>query len=676
MKKLFLAFILLLSFAAQVEAAPKIKYADNVNTRNNTANIVFTSNKKQRVTIVSPVKIGDKRIVVNYNRKKVTVTLRKPYFPKFTTNYNVVDVSLRAYEALSLDTPTGEHQLQSGMLKNEILAARVTDEEREYLLRRFEAKSKAFLYRISIGTQAIQLEGLVTRKFTVSVTTVTGKLVHNEPLVVTVENATILKIKEQPIVSNGSATIELTALRLGQSKLFVSCGASRIIIPVNVVKSSDTTPPSVFGVTNDGYYKGAVSVAFESGATAFYTFNNQNEVTIPVTSGAVLRDEGFYFLRVRDEVGNVTSVKFTIDNTPPRGKLLNQKGPVPNGGASNNYVQPLTDETNISFRYRLNGGSFSTMQPGTMFTIEGRYEVVLTDRSGNETTFSFTIDKTPPVIYGINHLARTRSPVTITFPEGTGQIFESGSTSSTTFFSGQQVSAHGNYRVLVTDSAGNESNIQFFIDKEAPYLEGIKDGNTFRSAQMLILTDGTGTYTRNGSAPVTFYNGTVVSQDGVYIVQTRDDLGNIRLITFTIDTAPPRIEPIPALNRVPVSPIISDATLIQTSLKRNGVSVPYSRGESITADGDYELVVIDSAGNQSFARFTIDRTPPSISAPDFSSTAVTPTVTGGTMVVYREGSTTPLTGTTFDSEGTYRIVATDLAGNEAVKLFTIDRTLP
>ena len=103
----------------------------------------------------------------------------------------------------------------------------------------------------------------------------------------------------------------------------------------------------------------------------------------PFTSGSTISADGIYTLVVTDAAGNVTTVPFTIDKTPP-----NVTG-ITYGGSNNHDVIPQFDEGTAI----LNG---EPLVSGTTISTRGEYTLVVTDTMGNATTVWFTIDK--PII--------------------------------------------------------------------------------------------------------------------------------------------------------------------------------------------------------------------------------------------------------------------------------------
>ncbi len=129
------------------------------------------------------------------------------------------------------------------------------------------------------------------------------------------------------------------------------------------------------GVENNGLYNKDVTITFNE-ATA--TLDGK-----AFTSGTKVTSEGDHTLVVTDAAGNATTIKFTIDKTPP------VVTGVSNNGLYNKDVIITFNEGTA----KLDGNDFTS---GKTVTSEGSHTLVVTDAAGNATTVNFTIDKTAP----------------------------------------------------------------------------------------------------------------------------------------------------------------------------------------------------------------------------------------------------------------------------------------
>ncbi|OCA88012.1 hypothetical protein A8F94_09300 [Bacillus sp. FJAT-27225] len=154
------------------------------------------------------------------------------------------------------------------------------------------------------------------------------------------------------------------------------------------VSNIDKTPPTVNNVINGFAYNTDIVPTFIEGTA---TLNGSE-----FASGTTVSAEGTYSLVVTDAAGNVTTVMFTIDKTAPvvSGVVNNQTYRVD--------VTPTFNEGTAT----LNGNTFLS---GTPISAAGTYKLVVRDVAGNETTVTFTIDKTAPKLTNVTAFNATGS---------------------------------------------------------------------------------------------------------------------------------------------------------------------------------------------------------------------------------------------------------------------------
>src|SRR5690606_31354261 len=157
---------------------------------------------------------------------------------------------------------------------------------------------------------------------------------------------------------------------------------------------------------------------------------------------------------------------------------------------------------------------------GTPITEEGGYKLAVTDAAGNMTVVAFTIDKTVPEVEGVDDGVSYNTEVTPSFDEGTATL------NGSPFTSGTPVTENGEYTLVVTDAAGNETVVRFAIASEAadtipPVVTGVTDSTVYNKAVTPSFDEGTATL--NGEP---FTSGTVVSDEAEYALVVRDAAGN------------------------------------------------------------------------------------------------------------------------------------------------------
>ncbi|WHY66375.1 lamin tail domain-containing protein [Neobacillus sp. SuZ13] len=259
---------------------------------------------------------------------------------------------------------------------------------------------------------------------------------------------------------------------------------------------------------------------------------------------------------------------------------------VENNGSYHQDVTITFDEGTAT----LNDQEFAN---GTVVTEEGSYTLVVTDAAGNKTTVTFTIDKTAPVVSGVEDGIYNQD-VTITFNDGTATL------NGNEFTSGTTVSAEGTYTFVVTDAAGNQVVVNFTIDKTAPAITGVSDNGIYNHD--VTITFDNGTAILNGNE---FTSGKVVIEEGTYTLVVTDQAGNKATIHFMIDKTAP------VVIGVNDNGIYKKAVILKFN-ELGGLlnGKPVESGTVVPKEGVYTLVVSDMAGNVTSIVFTIDRTPP------------------------------------------------------------------
>ncbi|WP_214874825.1 Ig-like domain-containing protein [Exiguobacterium sp. CH10] len=398
----------------------------------------------------------------------------------------------------------------------------------------------------------------------------------------------------------------------------------------------DVIAPIVTGVSHDHFYAQPVSFTFNEGTATL----NGNVVTSPVR----VETDRTYELVVKDEANNQTTVRFTLDQQAP---ILTG---VPNG-LTNQIVTPTFNE-GVAL---LNGKSFTS---GQSITTDGTYTLIVRDKAGNATKQSFTIDRTAPVVSNVQNGSFNRD-ITPIFKEGTATLNDKPFTSGTVvseegvynlevkdkagnvtkitftidktavevlgvtedgtypsaqptfsegeatlngkpFTSGQAIATDGNYTLIVTDRAGNQTVVQFTVDATPPAVSGFASGKVAYREVKPTFTEGTATL--NGKP---FLSGTTIATAGKYTLEITDEHGNKRSETFTIDRT---------------SPVVTGVTHRQ--LTNKDLVIKFNEGTAtlngkrianqtkVSTSGAYTLRVTDAAGNITQLTFTIDKKAP------------------------------------------------------------------
>lgn len=168
--------------------------------------------------------------------------------------------------------------------------------------------------------------------------------------------------------------------------------------------------------------------------------------------------------------------------------------------------------------------------------------------SGMTTTFSVTVDTTPPTIkLNITGANYTTGRVTATITDANFKSAAATLNSQPiTWPANDTFTAYGFYVVTATDKAGNTSTARFSIDKSTPTLSAtqvnaaktvVKNGSYVNTYVLLTVTNAASkNISKNGKTAGWPQSG-VVKSDGTYVVTLTDNYGSTGTFTFTIDSS-------------------------------------------------------------------------------------------------------------------------------------------
>lgn len=175
-----------------------------------------------------------------------------------------------------------------------------------------------------------------------------------------------------------------------------------LLAEINRVLDDTTEPEITPAGLNGSYNKKTVTITISDATDTNYTLT-LNGIPVENPNLDELTEEGTYTLTVIDEAFNETTVTFTIDKTNP--VLLVNGSKVENDDVIyvNKDAKMTVDEDNLeSFTSNdidisealINNGYWTAQK-------DGEYNIEVTDKAGNTTTYKVVVDKTP---IAVNHL--------------------------------------------------------------------------------------------------------------------------------------------------------------------------------------------------------------------------------------------------------------------------------
>lgn len=379
------------------------------------------------------------------------------------------------------------------------------------------------------------------------------------------------------------------------------------------------------------------------------------------------RTSGQYRVVVTDEFRTgIDSVTEQIEYSQPvpEGILFG----VENDGYTNGEVTFVwTDEATVSLT---KDGEKISYTSGQKLNENGEYVLTFRNFDGYETAYHFVIDSIAPEIKteGLENGNTVNQDVKVLYEEEgvTAEIFKDGKLLCE-YVSGTAVSKSGAYSIIVTDRAGNKTEVKFTIDKEVDFTINVNDKGLSNSVTVTAAEDVTLILTK-GETIVEYKLGDAITEVGDYTLTITDTLGNKAEMSFTI-----------------VQPLVQkfehnfDETPGFEKVLVNGEEKRLNYGTlELLEDGTYEVGVVANGTTYSF-KVTVDMTAPTLKlegVEDKGTTKSGVTLSDlsekATVEVYRNDEKVEYTfGEMLTEAGEYRVIVTDEAGNTTAYTFEI-----
>ena len=470
-------------------------------------------------------------------------------------------------------------------------------------------------------------------------------------------------------------------------------------------------------VVSGGAYSTGVTIDFNSGELASSSLNGSH-----YTGGQLISTAGNYTLVLTDKAGNKGAITFAIDYTAPTftGKTLTNTTIV-SGGFYNTGISFTFTDPNI-LGATLDSNTYISGSTINATTSEGIHTFTVTDKAGNSTGMTFTIDITNPTCTSI-------SPATGSVVSGdyldlkwtcndnlaglSGQtlsinnaiwvpIYTTGLNKTATGFVYYGASNTYNWKIVIFTRSilptvqipgnsylnkyyvsganisfaitGNMAFIYEFSGDITPVTSNYSNGT---KTQAIVLSWSEG----NKNIAINYFTGGIT--------------GALPTMAFYLDTTAPVITgtfPTPALitNQTSINfqrtatdtgAGISGYTLkLDNIVIYTGSATNYTlTGISTGVDHTWTVSTLDHAWNSKITSanvFTIDTSAPiihNVTDNAFYNTGISPTFTMGTGKL---NGLTYISGTPITGNGNYTLVVTNVAGNATTVRFTIDNTKP
>ena len=383
------------------------------------------------------------------------------------------------------------------------------------------------------------------------------------------------------------------------------------------------------------------------------------------------RTSGIYKVTVMDEFRTGIDA-IVCEETYEQAKPVGALEGVENGGITNTAVSyTWTDEVIVTLTKDGVAIEYVSKQK---LTEDGDYVLTISNYDGYMERITFTIDTivTEITLDGVEEGGIVNVDVSAGFEDGaTAELFKNGE-SLGSYLGGTKVTEDGVYRLVVKDKAGNESAVEFTIDKTVDWNININEQGLANSVtatanenvMVKLLKDG---------GEVEYTLGDEITLPGSYTLTLADSLGNTASRSFTIVQAIVK-EFAYDFNRMPNF----ETVLISGEVRDTNYGIL-----RLTEDGVYEIGVVAAGETYSFT-VTVDGTAPAIvlnGAENGKTTknnvSITTTDDNVQVTLYLNGEEIEYTlGDVLTAEGEYRAVAVDLADNTMEVFFVIDKTAP
>lgn len=341
---------------------------------------------------------------------------------------------------------------------------------------------------------------------------------------------------------------------------------------------------------------------------------------------------------------------------------------VENGGCTNGSVSFVwIDEAIVTL---IKNGETVSYASGTMLTEDGIYKLILENYDGYEEVFNFVIDTVPPeiVINGYKNGGTVSGDVSVTWNEkGLFTELYCGDKFVGEYENGVLITEGGNYRIVITDNAGNISEAVFVIDKSISYFAEVYDNGAFNEVTFSADEELTIQVTKDGE-DVVYIFGETIKTPGVYTAILTDAFGNTLAMNFTVVHSLSQrffhdFSGVAGLERIEVNGELQELTNRKLTITASGIHtiaviVDSKAYTFITeVDGDAPTAKLNGVGHNSSTKTEVSLT-------DLSENAEVSVFINNEKIDYRIGGI-------LSELGHYRIILTDPCGNETVYEFDI-----
>lgn len=340
--------------------------------------------------------------------------------------------------------------------------------------------------------------------------------------------------------------------------------------------------------------------------------------------------DGEHIIVAKDSIGNTATSKILVDTTPP--SMIFSEFPLTNPiNPAILNVKGHTEKDNRIFiddKEIQNSGLVHFTVPKD--TKEGLHKVTATGPTGNTKTLPLNVVLTPPSLNLPTHAINPKTGTVTGKTDKEAFVKINGTSVKVSDKDGTfeipNALKDGTYPVTSTDVAENVATGSIIVNTIPPVLTVPQ--NAFNPSKIVMKgkVDYPTTKVKvNGKDVVVDSkdNSFAIPSDlttGVYKVEATDVAGNVSSASITINTDIPSL----VLFENPVNPakqVVKGWTVAGASVNINGKDVGIADKEGLFSipmlpDGEYPVIVTDTAGNSASGTIKIDTVPPSLTCSD------------------------------------------------------------
>ena len=321
---------------------------------------------------------------------------------------------------------------------------------------------------------------------------------------------------------------------------------------------------------------------------------------------------GLYVVTLKDNFGRSIEHSYNFIKSLPQGVLTGTN----NDGKTKTNVIFEYDNSKYFTEVTRDGILSNDYSGNLIFSNDGIYSIKLINLTDDEnySVYSFEIDNKAPIVFldGVEANSTSNKNVTVSFFDEdiakSYYILNGGD--PVDFVSGTVFKVEGNYKVVVEDDLGNQTAIDFEIDKSIDYVLYINHMAAYNvdiTSQNISLESNeplTVSVTRDGVA-IPYDFGSVLYEEGYYVFYVQDDYGNsvtfAIMIDKSVDIKMNVLDGAISNEDVEIE-AAEEVTLIST---KDGNPYEYNLGDKFTEEGIYKVIAYDAYSNQKTISFQI-----------------------------------------------------------------------